>query len=411
MREEKAECLQLLLIEDNVDDAFILKESLTNYNLHEMCFEITHVEHLADGLHQLSEMDFGLVLIDLSLPDSQGLETFDKIQMQNASIPVIVLSGLDDEDVAVEAVQRGAQDYLVKGVINAGLLIRSIRYAIERKKGELALRDSETQLRKIIDKSGDGIVIVDEMRKILFVNPAAESLFNRSIPQLLGSTFDYSLNEETTELEIFPRGKKESIFVELRNVQIEWEEKNAVLTTLRDVTERKLAEKRLQYLATHDSLTNLPNRALYYDRLNHALAQGRRYKNLFSVLYLDLDGLKNVNDRYGHDVGDDLLQLVSRRFMSALRESDTVARMGGDEFTFIIENILDKRDAERVAKKILESLENPFHVANYEILITASIGISIYPQHGEEADKLVKKADIAMYEAKQNDEVKYRFCA
>ncbi|MCJ7624125.1 MAG: GGDEF domain-containing protein, partial [Anaerolineaceae bacterium] len=250
-----------------------------------------------------------------------------------------------------------------------------------------------------------------EKKKILFVNPAAGSLFNRAIPALLGSTFDYSPKEEITELEIFPRGKKESIFVELRNVQIEWEEKNAVLTTLRDITERKLAEKQLQYLATHDSLTNLPNRALFYDRLNHALAQGRRYKNLFSILYLDLDGFKIVNDRYGHDVGDDLLQLVSMRFNSAIRESDTVARLGGDEFTFIIENILDLRDAEQVAKKILESLKIPFHVANFEIFISASIGISVYPQHGEDADKLVKKADLAMYAAKQSDDVKYLFCS
>jgi diguanylate cyclase (GGDEF)-like protein len=405
------ECLRLLIIEDNIDDAFVLKESLTSYNLHDLCFEICHVERLADGLHQLSEKEFDIVLVDLSLPDSEGLETFDTIQQQYTNQPIIVLSGLDDEEIAVEAVQRGAQDYLVKGIIDTGLLIRSIRYGIERKRGELALRDSETRLKKIIDKSGDGIVIVDETRKILFVNPAAETLFNRPIADLFGSTFDYSLDEQITELEIFPVGKQETIFVELRNVKIEWEGKNAVLTTLRDITERKMAERRLQYLATHDSLTSLPNRALFYDRLNHALAQGRRNKNLFSILYLDLDGFKSVNDRYGHDVGDDLLQLVSRRFRSAVRESDTVARLGGDEFTFIIENILAVRDAERVTKKILESLKEPFHVANYEIVITASIGISVYPQHGENADILVKKADMAMYEAKQSDEVEYRFCS
>jgi diguanylate cyclase (GGDEF)-like protein len=175
------------------------------------------------------------------------------------------------------------------------------------------------------------------------------------------------------------------------------------------LTRLKQTNEQITRLAHHDPLTGLPNRILFYDRLNQAIARARRDKEQLAVLFLDLDGFKPVNDMYGHDVGDALLCEAARRIVACVRESDTVARMGGDEFTVILGNIQSPDSNDRVLNNIIESVSRPFLLNGKSCSVTVSVGIAIYPEHGETAERLVKMSDAAMYLAKQGGKNCYRF--
>lgn len=175
------------------------------------------------------------------------------------------------------------------------------------------------------------------------------------------------------------------------------------------LTRLKQTNEQILYLAHHDSLTGLPNRTLFYDRLSQAMARARRDRGSFAVLFLDLDGFKLVNDTFGHDTGDALLRETANRITACIRESDTVARMGGDEFTVILNNVKSPAGTESVAKKIVESLARPFELDGKVCSVSVSIGISIYTDNGEAAEQLVKIADDAMYAAKYSGKNCYRF--
>ena len=175
------------------------------------------------------------------------------------------------------------------------------------------------------------------------------------------------------------------------------------------LTRLKQTNEQVTYLAHHDTLTSLPNRILFYDRLNQAITRGRREKELSAVLFLDLDGFKLINDTFGHDVGDVLLREAAKRIVGCVRESDTVARMGGDEFTVILSNVRTPDNIKQVANKIVEAIARPFVLNGKECSVSISIGISLHPDNGETAAQLVKIADAAMYLAKHSGKNCYRF--
>lgn len=175
------------------------------------------------------------------------------------------------------------------------------------------------------------------------------------------------------------------------------------------LTRLKHTNEQITALAHHDSLTGLPNRILFYDRLNQAITRARRDKVSIAVLYLDLDGFKLVNDTLGHDAGDMLLREAAKRIVACVRDSDTVARMGGDEFTVILYNLRTPGSKDRVAKKIVETIARPFLINGKNCTVSASIGIALSPEHGETAEQLVKIADAAMYLAKHSGKNCYRF--
>lgn len=176
-----------------------------------------------------------------------------------------------------------------------------------------------------------------------------------------------------------------------------------------DITERKLLEKRLENLAHFDALANIPNRTLFNDRLKLALAYAKREKKLLAVMFIDLDLFKEINDLYGHEIGDIVLKKVSKQLVSCVRESDTVARMGGDEFVVLLPIIDDEADATSVAAKILEAVAKPIKVEKLNLHVTCSIGIAIYPQHGKDEKLLVINADMAMYQAKKGGKNQAKF--
>jgi diguanylate cyclase (GGDEF)-like protein/PAS domain S-box-containing protein len=178
---------------------------------------------------------------------------------------------------------------------------------------------------------------------------------------------------------------------------------------VRDITERKNWESRIYSLAYSDPLTGLPNRLLLRDRLEHAIAAAQRNRSLVGVLFLDLDYFKQVNDEHGHHIGDHLLREIAERAKGCVRDVDTVSRLGGDEFVLVLPDLREATDAAAVARKILAALSQPYLIDGRELRITPTLGISIYPQHGGDADSLLRNADSAMYHAKESGKNSFRF--
>ena len=295
----------------------------------------------------------------------------------------------------------------------------------ERKHAEQALRESETRLRKLFEAMPEAVMIHDEAGTILHINDVGAKRLEWAVEDLVGKNLrdivkienaalipDHvriarthgSCNFETTYLSRTGR----AIVAEVNESPIELEGKSVILSVARDITERKRAERQLAYIATHDALTGLPNRVLFNDRLNLALAQAQRHQQRLAVLLLDLDRFKDINDTLGHSVGDQFLRATGKRLKGLLRKSDTLARMGGDEFLFLVTEIARADNAIEVARKILESFQEPFLVEDHELRTTASIGVTIFPDDGSDADTLLKNADIAMYSAKQRGRNNYQ---
>ena len=291
-----------------------------------------------------------------------------------------------------------------------------------------AVREGEERYRRLVELSPDGITIMSEWR-FVFMNPAGIRLLGGScLENFLGrSVFDFIhpdhhgiVSERMRRMEEHGESAPwlELKFVRLDGLEIDVEVastpftlggKPAVQSIFRDITERKLAKEHLEYLANFDSLTGLPNRRLFFDRMGQSLLNAKRQKHQVGLLYLDLDRFKEVNDTFGHAVGDLLLKETAGRLTQSLRLSDSAARMGGDEFTIILTKIVEPEDAAIVAKRIVKNLAKPFLLDGQMVSIGVSIGIGIYPIDGEDADIMLKKADTAMYRAKEKGSNLFRY--
>jgi diguanylate cyclase (GGDEF)-like protein/PAS domain S-box-containing protein len=292
-----------------------------------------------------------------------------------------------------------------------------------------ALRRSEARHRAVVDSASDAIVTVTQAGIIESFNRGAERIFGYDAAEAIGQPFGLLLPERLPgvrdtiahclanpnesavhgrRLELAARHKGGGEFpIELSVTVVQDADATLFTSIIRDVTERKAFEGQLAHQASHDPLTSLPNRALFTDRLSHALARAARQQSVVAVLFLDLDGFKVVNDSLGHDVGDQLLVAVAERLVGCLRPGDTVARLGGDEFTVLLEDLSDARDAARVAERIIAALRAPFTIGGREVVISASIGIAHGAGEGEQAIDLWRNADIAMYRAKQAGKGRY----
>jgi diguanylate cyclase (GGDEF)-like protein len=203
------------------------------------------------------------------------------------------------------------------------------------------------------------------------------------------------------------KGANEALELQVQQRTGELREANDRLR--RDIEERKQVERSIRHMAHHDSLTQLPNRALFRDRLTHAMAQADRYQQKLAIMFLDLDRFKAINDTLGHSVGDQLLRIAGERLRTCVRDCDTVARLGGDEFTVIVEDVADSQTAAVVAQKIIDTFAQPFNLHGHEVFVTTSIGITVYPDDGEQVDSLLRNADTAMYRAKGCGRNNYQF--
>jgi diguanylate cyclase (GGDEF)-like protein/PAS domain S-box-containing protein len=293
---------------------------------------------------------------------------------------------------------------------------------VERKRAEVALQESEKRMRSVLDNVSDGLATIDPTGIIESANPAVVKLFGYSEQDLAGqradiliatthrSAFDNYLQRRLTldipvsgAHETMGKRKNGSLFpLEFVVSSMQIGARHMFIATLRDISERKAHTDALEYQALHDALTGLPNRSLFGDRLRQALLAARRNQKMFGVLLLDLDRFKDINDALGHDRGDSLLQEVTARLRGVLRATDTIARLGGDEFAVLTTDAKHPEDVVGTARKILASLEGPFAIADQMVETGASIGIAMYPVHGDDPSTLLRRADVAMYVAKRS---------
>jgi diguanylate cyclase (GGDEF)-like protein/PAS domain S-box-containing protein len=285
------------------------------------------------------------------------------------------------------------------------------------KRAREALRQSERDYRQLFENAHDAILIFAAVEgTVLEANQRACELYGYAHAELVGMPLerlakDAALGRERYR-EMVAQGTPQAfesvhlrkdgteMTIEVNAAAVEHRGVAALLSINRDITERRALEQAIRDMAFHDPLTGLPNRKLLSDRFELALAQARRGRRAMAVLFLDLDGFKAVNDGWGHAQGDALLRDVAGRLAGALRTGDTVARIGGDEFTVLLPELPQEEGAAEVSRKILRELESTFHVSGGECRVTASIGIALYPRDGENADTLLKRADAAMYRAK-----------
>ncbi|CAA7613994.1 EAL domain-containing protein [Magnetospirillum sp. UT-4] len=530
----------VLVVEDNPGDArlveLFLLEDFANP------FRVLKAPRLGDALALLAAEPVDVALLDLSLPDSHGLDTLAQLRAAWPFLPVVVLTGTDDEALALEALRQGAQDYLVKGQGSGDLVRRAVRYAIERMGAAGALRRSEARFRAVFENAGIGVVLADaggwfveanpafcamvgytedELRKVTFrdithpddahllddmraemfrgerdsyvytkryvakdgrvlwarvtvsaVPDGAEVRYNVGVVEdvterkrledqmrMAATVFESSgeglfvtdaesrivhVNPAFTEItgyaaedvlgrtptvlssgrhgpdfyrqmwdsldasgrwqgEIWDRRKTGEMFAGWQNIAAVRDAEGKVsnyVAVLSDITTRKQVEERLSYAANHDPLTHLPNRTLFQERLSRAMARAQRNQTMVALLFIDLDHFKEVNDSQGHLAGDLLLQQVAERLSGCTRQGDTVARLAGDEFTVILEDVQDPRDAAVVAHKVLHALAEDFDLSGSTARISSSIGVSLFPVDAGDMQTLVKLADAAMYQAK-----------
>jgi diguanylate cyclase (GGDEF)-like protein/PAS domain S-box-containing protein len=415
----------ILYMEDDPGLVVLLQK-----NLQRRGFVVDIATNGEDGLKMVETGRYDVILVDYSMPFLGGIDVIRELSSKGMPAPVIMVTGLGNESVAVEALKLGASDYIVKDVEMRYLellpavidrVLSKQQMIKERRRMEDAIRDSEERYRRLVELSPDGISI-HAGGKFVFVNPAGARLLGASHPgQIIGmSTLDVvhpdfrdmvktRMEQLEKDLDLAPWTEEKYVRldggvldVEVAGIKFVYEGKPAVQRLFKDITERKRVAQRLERMALYDTLTGLPNRLLFFDRMNQLLSLARRNQYVLALLYMDLDNFKRINDTFGHEVGDLVLTEASQRMTSCTRSSDTVARMGGDEFIGICARIAAPEDAAVIANKIITALAMPFRIKGHELTMGVSVGISIYPLNGDDAETLVNMADSAMYKVKES---------
>jgi len=423
---------RILILTNNAADADMLKEVLSNAR--DGPFVTEWLTQLADGLVRLQAGDINAVLVDLTLPDSKGIFTFDRLFAAAPHTPILTLSGVDEESLARDAVDRGAQGYLSKGFFSNNLIPQALRSIIQRKAVEETLFQEKTRAEIALNSISDAVICTDLASKVNYLNDAAETMTGWTREEALGMPVEQVfkiINGETRQADQHPvacvlktdkprvlnadtllirRDGSETAIADSVSPIHDWnQQQTGAVIVFHDVSAAQAMTVKMTHLAQHDFLTNLPNRVLLNDRIAQAITLAKRQGGKLAVLFLDLDNFKHINDSLGHATGDKVLKSVTQRLSDCMRSSDTVSRQGGDEFVILLAQNADEDDAAQTADKILAALALPHQIDNGELHVTTSIGISVYPADGTDADALIKSADIAMYHAKENGRNNYQF--
>jgi diguanylate cyclase (GGDEF)-like protein/PAS domain S-box-containing protein len=380
-----------------------------------------------------------IVLIDLNLPDGSALEALT-CPAEDGDFPVLIMTAHGNEEMAVAAMKAGALDYIVKSAQTfvsmpqaVERVMREWRLLKKQRQAELSLYESENRFRRILQEipsiafqgyGVDGTVHYWNLASELFYGYGAQEAIGRNLLEL---TVPEEMREEVknTMLRMAESGRAEPaaeqhllrkdgspITVFSSHAVVRKREGGTELYRLDiDITERKLNEDQLEYLASHDELTGLANRALFHDRLEQSLHYAHRSGRTVAVLLLDLDRFKIINDSLGHSFGDKLLTAVAQRLNRVVRDTDTIARLGGDEFVLLLAEVAESGDVGLLAARILRDLAEPYLIEGREVALGASLGISLYPRDSNDGATLIRNADIAMYRAKQEGGGTFSFFA
>ncbi len=419
----------LLIVDDRKENLFALKELLSPY-----CEEVTCVDSGNEALSLLlKDNQFSLILLDVQMPGLDGFETLSLMRKhpKTRDIPVIFITAIHkDEKYLHLGYETGAVDYICKPI--DPVLMRSkvsvfLDMATDKEKLEVDLQQSielEKAKQTILDHSSEGIVNVDEFGFITFANPACirllgyegENIDKKHIFKLLSPDLSFIGNWQQSN---YASAITESRHIKENNVHLYKKDGSAISVDLsfgsyqqgkdkggvfvfQDTSERKREDEALLVLATHDSLTQLPNKLIFKENLASSISRADRYEHELYIMLIDLDRFKHVNDQLGQYAGDSLLRDVAKRLLAVGRAVDFFARIGSDQFAVIFEDDSYNFDADMVANKLLQAMEAPFNIDDQQMHISASIGVVKYPQYGKTADELLSAADYAMQQAKQN---------
>jgi diguanylate cyclase (GGDEF)-like protein/PAS domain S-box-containing protein len=420
-----AEALRILLVEDDEDDYVITRSMLHGQD--RFRFDVEWADSYAAGLAGIHAATHDLYLVDYRLGERTGLDLIREAYGGDPRAPVILLTGQDDYRVDLEATELGVTDYLIKGSVDGPSLERTIRYAIRQHRALLDLRRSEERYAVAVRATNDGIWDWDLVEDRIHFSPRWKMLFGYGETAVsdrpdswFGLVHPDDLERLRVELDDHLAGN--SPFFEnehrIRHADGQWRwvlgrglasqdhtgRAIRITGSLSDVTARHDAEQQMMYGALHDSLTGLPNRALFMDRLTHCLAQLERDPGFrCALLFIDLDRFKLVNDSLSHAAGDRLLVEVARRLKNVVRPEDTVARLGGDEFTVLLDRLSTEAEAIEITARVQAAIGTQFTLEGRDMKVAASIGIAHSSRDGVVGPaELVRNADIAMYDAKRN---------
>ena len=424
----------VLLIEADAGDAARILDELSSAT--DERFHVEWVTDLSSGIERLRNGGVGAVVLDLTLPDGHGIETFDKLFQASPRVPILIVSGAGAEKTARQAVQRGAQDYLVKTQADGYRLRQAVGKMMNRRATEATLLENEVA-NATLDSIEEAVLRTDICGNVMYLNRMAEKMTGWPREEALGhpvadilriidgvsragvrDAVEIVLHEDKTGR--VTTNRMNCILVRRDGFEFGIENKvtpihdrdgsvTGALVAFHDVSAARARSLEMSHLAQHDSLTDLPNRLLFKDRVTQAISMAVRQSKQLAVMFVDLDQFKKINDSLGHGVGDKLLQSIAKRLVACVRRADTVGRLGGDEFVILLSQVEHEEDAALSARKILRALAAPHIIDNKSLDMNASIGVSTYPSDGSDAETLMNKADTAMYEAKQQGRNNYQF--
>ena len=426
------ECI--LLIAADADDAARVLGELGSVT--EERFQVEWVTDLSKGVERLRDGGVGVAVLDLNLPGSQDAKTFDQFFQAASGVPILILTEVETEATAREVVQQGAQDYLLKEQASGYRLRRTVRMMLDRRAAAAVALENEVA-NATLDSIGEAVLRADIRGNITYLNRIAEKMTGwfrdevlgrpvadvlRLVDSVSGAVVDnavatvldgYKTGTPTISLISCTLARRDGVElgIESRVTVVDDQAGNLIgaVVVIRDVGAARAASIEMSRASQHDVLTDLPNRTLFNDRLQQAISLAGRQKKQLAVLFVDLDQFKRINDSLGHSMGDKLLRSVAGRLIACVRRTDTVCRMGGDEFVILLSQLEHAEDAAITARKILRAVAAPHIIDNKSLDMNVSIGGSTYPDAGQDAESLLSQADAAMYEAKQHGRNRYEF--
>jgi diguanylate cyclase (GGDEF)-like protein/PAS domain S-box-containing protein len=426
------EAYRILLIQQDAAEAGATRAALAQTK--GRTFSVEWARDLSVGVDKLKMGRIDAVLLDLFLSDCQGLAAVEQLRQGAPRVPILIVCDLGDESLAMEAMERGGQDYLLKTHCDSFSLGHALRSMIERAAAAEALCLEKERADAALESIGDAVISTDMAGHITYLNVVAERLTGWARREAAGRPFSevfHIVDGETRERPTNPmtlaaqenrtvglkangaliRRDASETAIEHRADPIH--DRRGVVTgaviVFRDLRLARARALAVSHSAYHDALTDLPNRMLLNDRLDCTIELARRHRRQLAVLFIDVDWFQRINDSLGHEIGDQLLRSVAGQLTMCVRGSDTVSRQGEDEFVILLSEIEQASHAIVSVRKILAAIAEPHHVAGHELHITTSMGVSLYPGDGDDAETLLRNADSAMCHAKDRGRGRYQF--
>jgi diguanylate cyclase (GGDEF)-like protein/PAS domain S-box-containing protein len=430
----------ILVVDDQIHNIELLEAYLVPQG-----YEIIAALTGGEALEKLTGNQIDLVLLDVMMPGMDGFEVIRKVRQDkiHQQLPIIMVTASRKSEDRIKGIEAGCDEFISKPIdkmelfarIRSLLKIKAYNDLLINSLKELeAIKKSADEAREyaesIINTIREPLIALDQDLRVVSVSRSFYEFFNVKPEETVGQ-FIYDLGNKQWDIPslrelletILPEKTsfdnyevehdfttigKRIMLLNARQIQRVLGKERIILLAIEDITARKLSEETIQHMAFHDSLTGLPNRKLFSDRLGISLIQAQRNQKKAGIAMLDLDKFKDVNDTFGHDVGDSLIKITATLLSATLRKGDTVARFGGDEFVLILPDIEEIEDAIQVVRKIVGRFREPLLVDSHQLVVTISIGIAIYPNDGIDESTLLKNADIAMYQAKNSGPNRYQ---